>query len=186
MEIYLIRHTSPDVAPGVCYGQSDVALAASFEEEWQQLHTKLPASFDRVYTSPLQRCEQLARQLSTPELVEDIRLVELNFGDWEMRTWDDIPLEETASWMNDFVTVACPNGESYQGLAVRVQDFWEQLRQEDVATVAVVAHGGPIRVMLAAALSLPLEHAFRLTISYGSVSLVSQYEAFVTVGFVNR
>ena len=186
MEIYLIRHTSPDVAPGVCYGQSDVALAASFEEEWQQLHAKLPASFDRVYTSPLQRCAQLARRLSTPQLVEDTRLIELHFGDWEMRAWDDIPPEETASWMDDFVTIDCPRGESYQALAARVQDFWEQLLQEDVATVAVVAHGGPIRVMLAAALSLPLEHAFRLTISYGSVSLASQYESMVTVGFVNR
>ena len=186
MEIYLVRHTAPDVAPGVCYGQSDIALAASFEEEWQQLHSKLPASFDRIYTSPLQRCTQLARRLSTPQLVEDSRLIELNFGDWEMRAWDDIPPEETASWMDDFVTVTCPNGESYEGLAARVQAFWDQLGQEKVETVAVVAHGGPIRIMLAAALSLPLEHAFRLTISYGSVSLVSRYESIVTVGFVNR
>ena len=186
MEIYLIRHTTPDVAPGICYGQSDVVLAASFEEEWQRLQLKLPSSFDRIYTSPLQRCEQLARRLNAPQFRVDARLRELHFGDWEMRAWDDIPPKETTSWMNDFVKVACPNGESYQALAARVQAFWEQLRQEDVATVAVVTHGGPIRVMLACALSLSLEHAFRLTIGYGSVSLVSQHKSFVTVSFVNR
>ena len=33
MEIVLIRHTSVDVPPGVCYGQTDVPLKPSFEQE---------------------------------------------------------------------------------------------------------------------------------------------------------
>jgi len=33
MEIYLIRHTTPDVAKGICYGQTDLDVANTFEEE---------------------------------------------------------------------------------------------------------------------------------------------------------
>ena len=33
MVVYLIRHTSVDVPQGVCYGQTDVPLNPTFEEE---------------------------------------------------------------------------------------------------------------------------------------------------------
>ena len=33
MEVIFIRHTSVDVPPGVCYGQTDVPLRHSFEQE---------------------------------------------------------------------------------------------------------------------------------------------------------
>ena len=33
MEIILIRHTSVDVPQGVCYGQTDVPLRDTFEQE---------------------------------------------------------------------------------------------------------------------------------------------------------
>ena len=32
MELHLIRHPRPDVAPGVCYGRSDLGLAESATE----------------------------------------------------------------------------------------------------------------------------------------------------------
>ena len=57
MEIVLIRHTSVDVPPGVCYGQTDVPLKPSFEQEAavskENLKVYLP--FDPVYTRPLTR-----------------------------------------------------------------------------------------------------------------------------------
>ena len=36
MVVYLIRHTSVDVPQGVCYGQTDVPLNPTFEEEAAQ------------------------------------------------------------------------------------------------------------------------------------------------------
>lgn len=58
MEVILIRHTSVDVPPGMCYGQTDVPLKPTFETEAavtaENLKAYLP--FDHVYTSPLTRC----------------------------------------------------------------------------------------------------------------------------------
>lgn len=51
MEIVLIRHTSVDVPPGVCYGQTDVPLKPSFEQEAavtkENLKVYLPFDQDR-------------------------------------------------------------------------------------------------------------------------------------------
>lgn len=33
MKLYLVRHTRVDVPSGICYGQTDVPLADSFETE---------------------------------------------------------------------------------------------------------------------------------------------------------
>lgn len=185
MDVYLIRHTTPDVPPGTCYGQSDVALTSSFADECLSLRTKLPTHWDRVYYSPLSRCYRLARQLSDHP-TEDARLQELDFGLWEGRRWDDISPDELNPWMNDFVNVACPRGESYRMMATRVVASWEEVVATEVPCVALVAHAGPIRAVLAHVLELPLEHSFRLAVDYGSVSLVRVQNQYATIQFINR
>jgi alpha-ribazole phosphatase len=96
MDVYLVRHTTPDVDSGVCYGQADVGLADSFESEWLILRSKLAhLATPVVFSSPLQRCAKLAQRavdhfnFSSPFI--DARLMELNFGDWELKAWQDIP-----------------------------------------------------------------------------------------------
>src|SRR4028118_1276170 len=83
MEIYLIRHTTPLIEKGICYGQSDIPLADSFESEWEIIRQQLPKEMDCIYTSPLKRCWQLARKLEQHyqvPLFTDKRLMEMHFG----------------------------------------------------------------------------------------------------------
>ena len=61
--LYLIRHTTPDIAHGICYGQLDINLSESFEYEVNAVLKLLPA-LDLVITSPLQRCKKLAIHLA--------------------------------------------------------------------------------------------------------------------------
>ena len=69
MEVILIRHTSVDVPPGVCYGQTDVPLKPTFEQEAAVTQENLKAflPFDHVYTSPLTRCVRLATYCGYPD-----------------------------------------------------------------------------------------------------------------------
>ena len=91
MKVYLIRHTSVNVIPGTCYGQSDVPLNASFPEEAEQTRKQLEGLvFDHVYTSPLSRAVKLATYCGYPDATRDDRLMEINFGDWEMQRFDEI------------------------------------------------------------------------------------------------
>ena len=57
MEIYLIRHTTPLVEQGICYGQTDLDIAHNFQEEVEDIKVALQHfNPDKVYTSPLMRC----------------------------------------------------------------------------------------------------------------------------------
>src|SRR5690606_11377050 len=131
MQIYLIRHTTPAIEKGICYGQSDIAIKETlFEEELKIIRSKIPAIFDHVYSSPLQRCIKLAEKLST-NVQADARLKEMNFGDWEMQKWNEIDKEPLNSWMNDYVSQTVPGGENYNQLYERSAHFLDDLLKEE-------------------------------------------------------
>src|ERR1700754_2425248 len=100
MDIYLIRHTTPAVAKGLCYGQTDLDVVESFTEEAEDIRRYLPDDIAVVHSSPLQRCARLARHLFPDHAItwED-ELKEIYCGQWEMKNWDDLPKEELGPWM---------------------------------------------------------------------------------------
>ncbi|MDJ1472902.1 alpha-ribazole phosphatase [Cytophagaceae bacterium DM2B3-1] len=170
MEVILIRHTKVHNPRSVCYGQSDIGLASSFENEKDNIISKLTLTGQfTVYSSPAQRCTRLAETITSTYKV-DTRLQEVNFGDWENTPWQDIPQLQLTPWMEDFVTIQPPNGESFQDLHTRVKEFITELQQNDFDKVIVITHAGVIRSILCDSLGIPLVNAFRLTIDYGSLS----------------
>ncbi len=189
MKLFLIRHTSLQVPAGVCYGQSDVDVAASFIDEAQQTQQKLiNTQFNAVFTSPLQRCLKLAHTLNFGKPIVDNRLMELHFGDWEMSTWDDIPRNIFDVWAHDYANLAPPNGETFSQLQQRGIDFLEEiLTRYPTGNIAIVTHGGMIRALLAHVLKMPLKGLFRFTIDYGSITQLEFGEANTVpkINFVN-
>lgn len=188
MELYLIRHTTPDIPDGICYGQTDIGLVDSFVHELKTLQSKLPAGYERfqIYSSPLKRCSKLSARLSGDNAITDQRLMELDFGDWEGQKWDDINEEELSKWMQDFVEVECPGGESYRQLYHRVIEWRKQVDKSEQKKVLVVAHAGVIRCLLSHTLGLPLENSFRLQIDYGSISKIVCQNNRNAVAYINR
>lgn len=168
MEIYLIRHTTPVLSPGLIYGRTEVELLDSFPTEVDTIRSKLPAQFDAVYSSPSRRCTRLAEQLAPAFQIDD-RLCEFNFGDWEGKTWDTVDPDESKAWMDDFVHVCSPNGESMLQMNERVQSFWTELVNQNYQNAGIITHGGVIRLLVAADQQLPLALAFTITVKYGDV-----------------
>jgi len=91
MKLWLVRHAQPLIAPGVCYGATDVA--AEPQATLQAAHALAQALPNgvAVVSSTLQRCERLAHCLRglRPDLAykTDARLVEMDFGCWEGQRW---------------------------------------------------------------------------------------------------
>ena len=172
MKLTLIRHTSLQVNAGICYGQSDIEVAASFHSELAAIKTRLgDSTFDKVYTSPLQRCAKLAEALGIGESLVDFRLMELHFGDWEMMAWDDIPRETFDAWAGDYANLAPPNGETFSQLQRRGISFLEDaLLSHPQGHIAAITHGGLIRALIAHVLNMPLKGLFRFTIDHGGIS----------------
>lgn len=171
-DIYLIRHTTPAVARGICYGQTDLDVTETFAEEAELIRPFLPADIAAVYSSPLQRCSRLARHLFPGHsILLKPELMELHCGTWEMRPWDELPKEEIDPWMADFVNIRVPSGESYQDLHERVvRCFTGIAESRSIGPQVVVAHGGVLRSILSGITGTPLIDSFKaFSLHYGCV-----------------
>lgn len=186
MNVYLIRHTRVNIAPGICYGHTDVPVADSFLAECTNIKQKLPPDTDWVvYSSPLRRCRQLAEQFCSHSIYTDPRLMELNFGAWEGQRWDAIDDFQMSTWSSDWVNHACPQGESFQDLLQRANAFWQDLCQQKHLQVLVITHGGVIRALLSKILNFPLDFALRVTIDFGSMTKLRVLDYGVMVDGIN-
>ena len=189
MEIYLIRHTSVDVPQGVCYGQTDVPLKPSFEQEAEIIKQNLSEhSFDAVYTSPLSRCVRLAAYCGYPDAKRDNRLKEMHMGDWEMQIFDKINDPQLQEWYDDFLHVSTRNGESYLDVLARVSSFLKEIKDNETIVnemtisskktsdhkkIAIFAHGGVLLcAQIYAGLITPADSLQKLP-SYGEIVRIS-------------
>jgi alpha-ribazole phosphatase len=178
MRIYLVRHPRPEVPAGHCYGRSDLkASEADVERVLTALANQgLPGAMP-VYASPLARSAVLAQRLS-PAPAFDARLAEMDFGAWEMRSWDDIPRSEIDAWSADLLHYRPGGGESVMDVAARVAGFDADMRREGHAQALIICHAGTMRLLHSLHLGGTLaEAALRATqaphrIDYGEVMML--------------
>jgi len=184
MELFLIRHPAPAVPDGTCYGRSDVGLVEDAAVSAARLRDRLPANIP-VYTSPLRRCRSVAEQLS-PAPVADARLMEMDFGEWELRRWDEIEKSVFDAWIADILNFTPPGGESAAMMLARTLDFLDALQRSGGAAAAIVSHGGVLRVLFAHWLEVPPRRWPRLVFDFGAVSKVVLSGEDVRVEYLNR
>lgn len=170
MKITLIRHTSVDVPPGTCYGQTDVPLKPTFPEEAAAVRERLAGKeFEAVFTSPLSRCTRLATACGFPNATLDDRLKELNFGEWEMKKYDDITDPRLQEWFEDYINVAPTGGESFREQGVRLKEFIQDVKRKGYKSIGVFSHGGILlQAMLMTGVITP-EEVFKLQPPYGGI-----------------
>jgi alpha-ribazole phosphatase len=150
-----VRHGETEANVRGCYlGHLDSVLTArGYEQAEIVAERMLSVGATRLYTSDLGRCVEtasiIARKLGL-EIVMDSRLRELNFGQWEGRTYVEVmsmDQELLERWYDAPSDIAPPDGETLIQLGQRVVEWLLQtmdgLHPDD--TVIVVSHGGPIR-----------------------------------------
>jgi len=169
--LYLIRHTTPAVEPGICYGQLDVGVTPGFEGEARQVAAWLPRP-DLIVASPLKRARELGEYLARAcncELEFDARLMEKHFGRWEGQAWASIERSELDAWAADVPGYAPPGGESATQLMRRAQALLHDLGRMPQETIALTTHGGVIRAVLAHIAGMPLADILHWEVGYGAV-----------------
>lgn len=161
MLLYIIRHgeTKWNVE-GRLQGQTDIPL----DENGVRL-AKVTAEgmrdipFDLAFTSPLSRARETARivlgERKIP-LIEDRRLEELCFGEWEGLGCHKENFEIPSEHFDDFYRkpfsfVPGPGGETIGELCRRTREFYEELiadpRYQD-KTILIATHGCTTRALL--------------------------------------
>jgi len=191
--LVLVRHGEPDESMhGRCYGRLDVPLSAAGLRRAAAVGEALRGhEIDAVYSSSLQRAFDTARAVASAHGLEPIprdALRELDFGELEGMSHEEIASEYPELyrfWMEDPSTVRFPGGEALSDLRARVLPEVAEIRERhEGESVAVVAHGGVVRVVLAEALELPDTAFFRLDQPYGALSVVDWIEGVPVVRVV--
>jgi alpha-ribazole phosphatase len=170
MQLFLIRHPPPAIAPGVCYGRSDLGLCESPAALAAAIVARLPPA-TAVFASPLQRCRTLALAIAADAIIDE-RLAEMNFGEWELQPWNAIDRDSIDRWADAPFDFIPPGGESATAMASRVIAFARELLGSGRCSVAVVSHHGPLRVLAAAALDQPRENWLSVKFNLGTISLI--------------
>lgn len=174
MDITFVRHTSVDVPKGVCYGQTDVPLNLTFPQEAEKVRAVLEGrDFGMVYTSPLSRCVKLAEYCGFADAVKDCRLMEMNFGDWEMKCFDEIKDSHLQEWYDDYFNVATTNGESFREQQDRVVQFLLEKKAQGEENMLVFTHGGVIMQAMLYIGMATLDNVFSLQPQYGEIRRIT-------------
>ena len=154
MPWWLVRHAQPLVAPGVCYGASDLAAdAQATQASALALAQHLPLGV-LLWSSPLQRCMSLAQALVQlrPDLAlrTDVRLAEMDFGCWEGQLWEAIPRTALDDWTDNFAHHRFGGAESVAELLQRVAEAQADTRaqaQREGRGLVWVTHAGVMRAV---------------------------------------
>ena len=157
LTLVLTRHGLTDRSrPEQHLGQKiDISINDAGRRQADALRRRLATvKFDRVLTSPQFRARETAEIVAGrgAQIEADPRLKEMDYGAWEGRTYAQIDEHDRAfrgEWLAHPDTLACPGGESGDGVSVRVTSFLEDLLEEHRGWVArtsfraATATGGP-------------------------------------------
>ena len=180
--LLLIRHAEVESRyQGVFGGRIDMDLSPRGHQQAAALARYLNHhSVNAIYASPMKRVQQtlspwIVNGVPKPTILPDLR--EVDFGIWTGLTFGELQARYGISaweWLNKIQAAAIPDGECAENFRVRVEPCLRQIvRDHPGQQVAVVCHGGVIRMMLAILLDLPLPRTGAFQIEYASVTQVA-------------
>lgn len=165
----LIRHGEVEPSyKSICYGQLDVPLSDEGYAASLTLAQKLACEVEPavIFHSGLLRTKFLAIAIARScggiaPVVEDRRLQERNFGQWQGKSWDQVhQLEpEIHNLIHQPDTYRPLGGETTTEMQKRIVGWFESVREQfaahDRKTILAVSHSGPIAALSGDRLDLP-------------------------------
>ena len=192
MKLFFLRHTSLNVEIDVFYGQTDLDVSDTFEEEVKLIQKKIKnfnidTNSIKVYSSPLKRCIKLTNKL-TENYIIDERIKEMNLGDWEMKKMSSISKKEKLDWENNLLSFKIPNGESNNEFLKRLKSFLEDIFKFNEDAL-IVCHAGSINGMLSLLTKEPFDKMVKNyweLIKHGSLSLIELKNELIITKIIGK
>ncbi|MBU4178320.1 MAG: alpha-ribazole phosphatase [Actinobacteria bacterium] len=181
-------------AEGRYTGITDIPLDELGRTQAKSVAVRLhDVEIDRVYSSPLSRCLELAETVAGDHGIPvevDERLREINLGRWDGETYKEIFEKDgdlVKRWARDPSLVNVPGGESVADVQKRTVEWLEAMFSEyPDGTVLASSHGGAIRALICAVIGLSISQLFRLTIDLASISVIDHGGEFSYLSLLNE
>jgi len=174
VQMDLLRHGETELGGGL-RGSLDDALTTL---GWTQMRDAVTGQgpWDRIVSSPLQRCALFARELSEQldlPVSFDKDLQELHFGAWEGQSAAALmEVDEQALglfWAAPYAFTP-PDGEPVLEFSARVLSAVSRLQRDFAGQrVLVVCHGGVMKLLLAQARGMPREQLLQVPVIHGAL-----------------
>jgi alpha-ribazole phosphatase len=162
--VHLIRHEKTEANVKRKYiGWTDESIIIDEKSFHMSIQTK------EVYGSDLKRCRETAQLYFPQATFKDYRSFrELNFGDFEMKTYEELKSYSLyRNWIDDPDKFTPPNGEDFKEFVQRVVNCFQQIIISN-GEYTFVVHGGVIRTLLSQ--FTPHEDSFQqLTVSHRTI-----------------
>ncbi len=179
--LYLIRHGETEWNKGGRYqGWTDIELSDDGKLQAELLAKRFHyMHLDAIYVSPLKRAiataEPIAKEKGLP-LILDEHFKEINFGEWEGHTVPELT-EKYGKPYTDFFDNpfehTMPGEGSFHKVAERAMaGFEEIIKKHRGERVAIVSHGGLLRVFMIRLLGLDLNMYRRMWLTNTSISMI--------------
>jgi broad specificity phosphatase PhoE len=182
--LLLLRHGQTELSVQRRYsGHGDPELTPLGRAQAAGAAARLAAVPDiaAVLTSPLRRARETAEAVAAATgapLVVRERLIETDFGKWEGLTFPEARARDPqlhGEWLGS-EEVAPPGGESFAAVGRRVaEELADVLREYPGATIVLVTHVTPIKMLLRDALQAGPGVLYRLHLDLASLSIVDFY-----------
>ncbi|MEW6572731.1 MAG: alpha-ribazole phosphatase [Bacillota bacterium] len=183
--IYLIRHGETLWNHALKYqGHTDIGLSDRGIRQAKALAKRLSSErFAAFYASDLRRAIDTARIVAGPHngrVLPVPALREINFGEWEGLTRDEIKArfpDVSRQWWDTPYTTRLPGGETLEEVSTRAVQALEGIAlSHPDEQVVVVSHGGTIRAAIATFLYMDLNQYWRLKQDNAALNILEVLE----------
>jgi alpha-ribazole phosphatase len=183
MNIYLLRHgQTEENRKGTYYGNLDISLNATGISQGNKARAFFnDIELDRIYVSDKKRTLEMAKLVlgqTEIEIIQDNRINETNFGDFEGKTYEEIKElypEACMCWENNWKEFVPPRGESYINLCERVKSFMEHIKKLECDNVLISTHSGVIRAIYCYVMNENMDLFWKFGSKNGDISII-KYE----------
>lgn len=183
MNIYLLRHgQTEENRRGTYYGNLDISLNAigiSQGNKAKEFFSDI--ELDKVFVSDKKRTSEMAKLVlgqAEIQIIQDNRINETNFGDFEGKTYEEIKTlypEECLCWQNNWMEFVPPNGESYIELCKRVKSFMEDIKKLEKDNILICTHSGVMRAIYCFVMNENIDLFWKFGCKNGDISVI-KYE----------
>lgn len=184
--LFLLRH-GETTHPSSLAGHTDFLLSEHGESQIAERLKNIP--FETCISSPLSRCCLPAKafcQKNNRALVVEPKIMEMNFGDWDGLTYDELWQLSRPNigdfWQSPFQHTPT-NGERFEQFVRRIDSWWQPFVKSIEQDTLVMTHAGVIKVLMALLLS---EHKTPQQIAKIATTISIDYAQTITMTVFNE
>ena len=171
---------------GIYQGWTDIPLSEEGKKQARCLRKRFEnekLKLDAVYSSPLQRAMQTAEAMAKAKgltVIADDHFKEINFGEWEGHTVAQLSEKHGKAYTDFFENPFIhpfPGEGSFDAVIKRsVEGFELLLKKHEGANVAIVSHGGLLRVLIMTLMGMDYTFYRKTWLSNTSVTVIDVKE----------